>query len=92
MLFTTLGFTDASIVSGALAALHSVFPGLWLVGATVISYRIPEPPVKIDLMISGNQPTKAMTYIADLTLLWVVFGLPPKTEPEASGTNCLMQC
>ncbi|WCJ35041.1 Polynucleotide adenylyltransferase family protein [Euphorbia peplus] len=36
---------------------------------------------EIDLMISGNQPVKSMTYIADLTLFSVVFGLPPKVEP-----------
>ncbi|KAJ9167161.1 hypothetical protein P3X46_021831 [Hevea brasiliensis] len=39
---------------------------------------------EIDLMISGNQPVKAMTCIADLTLFWVVFGLPPKVEPAVS--------
>jgi hypothetical protein len=35
-------------------------------------------------MISGNQPVKAMTYIADLTLFWVVFNLHPKVEPTVS--------
>ncbi|KAJ4837336.1 hypothetical protein Tsubulata_037776 [Turnera subulata] len=50
-------------------------------GAKVSKERI---GTEIDLMISGNQPTKAMTYIADLTLFWVVFGLPPKYEPEVS--------
>jgi hypothetical protein len=40
--------------------------------------------VQIDLMISGNQPVKAMTYIADLTLFWVVFNLHPKVEPTVS--------
>ncbi|XP_034896978.1 tRNA nucleotidyltransferase cca2 isoform X1 [Populus alba] len=39
---------------------------------------------EIDLMISGNQPVKAMTYIADLTLFWVVFNLHPKVEPTVS--------
>ncbi|KAJ6360676.1 hypothetical protein OIU77_004650 [Salix suchowensis] len=39
---------------------------------------------EIDLMISGNQPVKAMTYIADLTLFWVVFTLHPKVEPTVS--------
>lgn len=32
-------------------------------------------------MISGNQPVKAMTYIRDLTLFWIVFSLPPEFEP-----------
>ncbi|KAK4279735.1 hypothetical protein QN277_011463 [Acacia crassicarpa] len=36
---------------------------------------------EIDLMISGNQPVKAMTYICDLTLFWVVFSLPPEFGP-----------
>ncbi|KAA8546308.1 hypothetical protein F0562_002953 [Nyssa sinensis] len=36
---------------------------------------------EIDLMISGNQPVKAMSYISDLLLFWVVFSFPPKFEP-----------
>ncbi|KAK9047205.1 hypothetical protein V6N11_053055 [Hibiscus sabdariffa] len=39
---------------------------------------------EIDLMISGNQPVKAIDYICDLTLFWVVFSLPPKVEPAVS--------
>ncbi|XP_057976428.1 tRNA nucleotidyltransferase cca2 [Malania oleifera] len=39
---------------------------------------------EIDLMISGNQPVKAMTYICDLKLFWAVFNLPPDFEPSAS--------
>ncbi|KAE8666400.1 Polynucleotide adenylyltransferase family protein isoform 4 [Hibiscus syriacus] len=39
---------------------------------------------EIDLMISGNQPVKAINYICDLTLFWVVFSLPPKVEPAVS--------
>ncbi|CAK7324841.1 unnamed protein product [Dovyalis caffra] len=39
---------------------------------------------EIDLMISGHQPVKAMTCIADLTLFWIVFSLPPKVEPTIS--------
>ncbi|KAF3774676.1 CCA tRNA nucleotidyltransferase, partial [Nymphaea thermarum] len=31
---------------------------------------------EVDLMVSGNQPVKAMTYIYDLELFWTVFGLP----------------
>ncbi|XP_038886744.1 tRNA nucleotidyltransferase cca2 [Benincasa hispida] len=40
--------------------------------------------VEIDLMIAGNQPVKAMSYICDLTLFWTVFTLPANTEPEIS--------
>lgn len=39
---------------------------------------------EIDLMISGNQPVKAIDYICDLTLFWVVFSFPPKVEPAVS--------
>ncbi|KAJ0025903.1 hypothetical protein Pint_07677 [Pistacia integerrima] len=39
---------------------------------------------EIDLMVSGNQPVKAMTYICDLTLFWIVVNLPPKSEPAVS--------
>ncbi|XP_039003191.1 tRNA nucleotidyltransferase cca2-like isoform X2 [Hibiscus syriacus] len=39
---------------------------------------------EIDLMISGNQPVKAIDYICDLTLFWVVFSLPPKVEPAVA--------
>ncbi|PIN09292.1 tRNA nucleotidyltransferase/poly(A) polymerase [Handroanthus impetiginosus] len=37
---------------------------------------------EIDLMISGNQPVKAITYIAELQLFWAVFSLPRGTEPS----------
>ncbi|XP_041012281.1 tRNA nucleotidyltransferase cca2 isoform X2 [Juglans microcarpa x Juglans regia] len=40
--------------------------------------------VEIDLMISGNQPVKAMTYICDLMLFPIVFSFPPKFEPSKS--------
>ena len=43
--------------------------------------------MQIDLMISGNQPVKAMTYICDLTLFSIVFSLPPNFEP-AKTENC----
>ncbi|XP_042488705.1 tRNA nucleotidyltransferase cca2 [Macadamia integrifolia] len=36
---------------------------------------------EIDLMISGNQPLKAMNYVCDLQLFWVVFSLPDKYKP-----------
>ncbi|PIA45246.1 hypothetical protein AQUCO_01700642v1 [Aquilegia coerulea] len=34
----------------------------------------------IDLMISGNEPVKAMVYTCDLQLFWVVFSLPNQSE------------
>lgn len=37
---------------------------------------------EIDLMISGGQPVKAMTYIADLKLFSAVFSLPSDFEPS----------
>ncbi|KAL9317742.1 hypothetical protein ACSQ67_014259 [Phaseolus vulgaris] len=46
---------------------------------------------EIDLMISGNQPVKAMTYICDLTLFWIVFSLPPEFEPAISD-GCERYC
>ncbi|MCH91520.1 CCA tRNA nucleotidyltransferase mitochondrial-like, partial [Trifolium medium] len=39
---------------------------------------------EIDLMISGNQPVKAITYICELTLFWTVFTLPAEYEPVIS--------
>ncbi|XP_057490645.1 tRNA nucleotidyltransferase cca2 isoform X3 [Actinidia eriantha] len=39
---------------------------------------------EIDLMVSGNQPVKATTYISDLLLFWVVFGLPSAVDPPTS--------
>ncbi|KAF7820081.1 putative CCA tRNA nucleotidyltransferase 2 isoform X1 [Senna tora] len=45
---------------------------------------------EFDLMISGNQPVKAMTHICDLTLFWTVFSLPPEFEPPiADGCDRL---
>ncbi|KAJ0086363.1 hypothetical protein Patl1_07803 [Pistacia atlantica] len=40
---------------------------------------------EIDLVVSGNQPVKVMTYICDLTLFWIVVNLPPKSEPAVSA-------
>ncbi|KAK4708436.1 hypothetical protein R3W88_029361 [Solanum pinnatisectum] len=37
---------------------------------------------EIDLMMSGDQPVKAVTYIADLKLFWAVFSLPSDFEPS----------
>ncbi|XP_055833657.1 tRNA nucleotidyltransferase cca2 [Solanum dulcamara] len=37
---------------------------------------------EIDLMMSGDQPVKAMTYIADLKLFWAVFSIPSDFEPS----------
>ncbi|CAN1343445.1 tRNA nucleotidyltransferase cca2 [Linum perenne] len=39
---------------------------------------------EIDLMIRGNEPVKAMSYISDLTLYFVVFCLPPNVQPDVS--------
>nr|XP_043609598.1 tRNA nucleotidyltransferase cca2-like isoform X2 [Erigeron canadensis]XP_043609599.1 tRNA nucleotidyltransferase cca2-like isoform X2 [Erigeron canadensis]XP_043609600.1 tRNA nucleotidyltransferase cca2-like isoform X2 [Erigeron canadensis] len=36
---------------------------------------------EVDLMVSGNQPVKAMAHISELGLLWVVFTPPPNCEP-----------
>lgn len=36
---------------------------------------------EVDLMVSGNQPAKAMAYISELVLFWVVFTQPPNCEP-----------
>ncbi|XP_028782087.1 putative CCA tRNA nucleotidyltransferase 2 isoform X2 [Neltuma alba] len=46
---------------------------------------------EIDLMVSGNQPVKAITYICDLTLFWVVFSLPPGFEPPITD-GCDRHC
>ncbi|XP_027149107.1 putative CCA tRNA nucleotidyltransferase 2 [Coffea eugenioides] len=37
---------------------------------------------EIDLMVSGNQPVKALTYVSDLQLFGAVFSLPLEFEPE----------
>ncbi|KAK1428524.1 hypothetical protein QVD17_17359 [Tagetes erecta] len=39
---------------------------------------------EIDLMVSGNQPAKAMAYISELGLLWVVFTPPKNCDPSIS--------
>nr|GLL44033.1 putative CCA tRNA nucleotidyltransferase 2 [Ipomoea trifida] len=46
---------------------------------------------EIDLMISGNQPLKAITYVADLQLFWAVFSLPLDVEPPIP-TSCDKLC
>ncbi|KAG6390277.1 hypothetical protein SASPL_148009 [Salvia splendens] len=38
---------------------------------------------EIDLMMSGNEPLKAMLHISELQLFWAVFSLPLKAEPPA---------
>lgn len=40
--------------------------------------------LQIDLMISGNQPVKAIAYISELQLFWAVFALPSEIEPSIS--------
>ncbi|KAK9083366.1 hypothetical protein Scep_029837 [Stephania cephalantha] len=37
--------------------------------------------IEIDLMVSGNQPSKAMGCICELELFWIVFSLPHNFEP-----------
>lgn len=39
---------------------------------------------EIDLMVSGDQPVKAIQCISNLELFWVVFSLPPEAEPCTS--------
>lgn len=43
-----------------------------------------DPFIQIDLMISGNEPVKAMTYLRDLALFFVVFNIPSPHEPSIS--------
>ncbi|XP_074269188.1 tRNA nucleotidyltransferase cca2-like isoform X3 [Silene latifolia] len=48
--------------------------------------------LEVDLMIAGNQPVKAVTYICDLQLFWTVFTLPSNVDPstpEACDRSCL---
>ncbi|XP_071711109.1 CCA tRNA nucleotidyltransferase, mitochondrial-like isoform X2 [Rutidosis leptorrhynchoides] len=42
---------------------------------------------EVDLMVSGNQPVKAMAYIQELGLFWVVFTPPPNCDPVTSGQH-----
>lgn len=37
--------------------------------------------LQIDLMVAGNQPVKAMSYVSNLLLFWVVFNTPPNVDP-----------
>lgn len=37
--------------------------------------------LQIDLMVAGNQPVKAMSYVSTLRLFWVVFNPPPNVNP-----------
>lgn len=46
---------------------------------------------EIDLMISGNEPVKAMTYLRDLALFFVVFNIPSPHEPSISE-ECHRYC
>ncbi|CDY12519.1 BnaC07g13590D [Brassica napus] len=46
---------------------------------------------EIDLMISGNGPVSAVTYISDLKLFGVVFAFPSSSEP-APSENCGSIC
>ncbi|XP_018441264.1 CCA tRNA nucleotidyltransferase, mitochondrial [Raphanus sativus] len=46
---------------------------------------------EIDLMISGNGPVSAVTYLSDLKLFGVVFSFPSSSEP-APSENCGSLC
>ncbi|WZZ07788.1 hypothetical protein YC2023_093709 [Brassica napus] len=46
---------------------------------------------EIDLMISGNDPVQAVTYLSDLKLFELVFALPSSSEP-APSENCSSLC
>ncbi|CAA7027228.1 unnamed protein product [Microthlaspi erraticum] len=46
---------------------------------------------EIDLMISGNGPVSAVTYLSDLKLFSVVFATPSSSEP-APSENCGSLC
>ncbi|VVA92210.1 unnamed protein product [Arabis nemorensis] len=46
---------------------------------------------EIDLMISGNGPVSAVTYLSDLKLFRVVFAFPSSSEPSPSE-NCGSLC
>ncbi|KAL7118172.1 hypothetical protein ACP275_03G118900 [Erythranthe tilingii] len=37
---------------------------------------------EIDLMVSGNEPVKAIAYISELQLFWAVFSVPSDIEPS----------
>ncbi|CAM8995892.1 unnamed protein product [Rhodiola kirilowii] len=48
---------------------------------------------EVDLMVSGNDPVKAMTYISDLSLFTAVFTVPPNfelTSLEGFDRPCIM--
>ncbi|CAN6440437.1 unnamed protein product [Victoria cruziana] len=47
---------------------------------------------EVDLMVSGNQPVKAITYICDLKLFWTVFGLPESIEDYSTSNDCDWAC
>ncbi|KAK3426070.1 hypothetical protein EUGRSUZ_F02604 [Eucalyptus grandis] len=47
---------------------------------------------EVDLMVSGNEPVKAIAYIYELQLFWVVFSLPHEHEltlPQECDRLCL---
>lgn len=43
--------------------------------------------MQIDMMISGNGPVSAVTYLSDFKLFEVVFAIPSSSEP-APTENC----
>ncbi|KAL3641416.1 hypothetical protein CASFOL_016384 [Castilleja foliolosa] len=46
---------------------------------------------EIDLMISGNDPVIAMTYVSELQLFWAVFSLPNTVDPPTLE-GCERRC
>lgn len=46
-----------------------------------LHYCLSSRITQIDLMMSGNEPLKAMLHISELQLFWAVFSLPLKAEP-----------
>ncbi|XP_074292231.1 CCA tRNA nucleotidyltransferase, mitochondrial-like [Silene latifolia] len=43
---------------------------------------------EVDLMMGGNQPVKAVTYIYDLKLFWIVFDRPSVIETNLTPEAC----
>nr|VDD42097.1 unnamed protein product [Brassica oleracea] len=72
-----LSFPDLSDLAGSLSFLY------------VLTQL--ESVVQIDMMISGNGPVSAVTYLSDFKLFEVVFAIPSSSEP-APTDNCGSLC
>lgn len=46
-----------------------------------------ESVVQIDMMISGNGPVSAVTYLSDFKLFEVVFAIPSSSEPAPTENS-----